>query len=67
MRHSPGDFVLPRHRPRDHPVPPLPFGLQQPLIGHCNEEVDERLLTAKRQGRNQVVAGPVTGEHKVPT
>ena len=27
---------------------------------------DERLLTAKRQGRNQVVAGPVTGEHKVP-
>ena len=28
---------------------------------------DERLLAAKRQGRNQVVAGPVTGEHKVIT
>lgn len=27
---------------------------------------DERLLAAKRQGRNQVVAGPVTGEHKAP-
>lgn len=28
---------------------------------------DERLLAAKRQGRNRVVAGPVTGEHRVPT
>ena len=26
---------------------------------------DKRLFSAKRQGRNQVVAGPVTGEHKV--
>lgn len=28
---------------------------------------DERLLSAKRQGRNQVVAGPLTGEHRVPS
>jgi len=27
---------------------------------------DKRLLSAKRQGRDQVVAGPVTGEHRIP-
>jgi len=27
---------------------------------------DKRLLSAKRQGRDRVVAGPVTGEHRVP-